>query len=369
MTLSHHVLIALAGVTLSAGVAHAESIRHVPPAEAPPDAALELTADVARAWESTLTLHYRAIGAGAWTDVVFERAGDAASDTAWRAVVPAAAVAPPGVEYYIDSRAATDATTAPAAEFASAARPHQVTVMRTRLDERKDRELARVGNRRYRIVATAEYIDYGAREIGTLGTFDDRYYRTDVGFSYRLLAYPIERIHIGYTRLLGDVPATERSSPDSCDEIEGVVDRCRLRVGYKVGGWFGVRLGMGQGVDVDVRGMVMATNEGVGGGASAELRVGDEDGSHVALGFEAISAVGSAGRFRLGWATVPGLPMAATVEVTNLPSTVRATGIRVLYDVAHPISPGVRVGARVGYTARDAHVGGISGGANLTLEF
>ncbi len=364
------ILPLVVGAALAAGPAHAESIRHVPPAEIADATALELTADVSRAWTSTLTLHWRPIGEGAWTDAPFERRGDGDGDAAWRAIVPAIAVVPPGIEYYIDSRALDDGA-APAAEFASAARPHQVTVMRTRLEERRDRALARADGRRYRVTATGEYVDYGTRNFGAAanrGDIDDRYYRVDLGFSYRLLAYPIERIHIGYMRMLGDVPDTARDRADECAATDDT-DDCRLHVGYKVGGWFGVRVGMGLGVDLDARGMVMATNEGAGVGGAVDLRVGDEDASHVAIGFEGIQDIGVTARFRLGWATVPTLPMAATVEITDLPSTLRATGIRVLYDLAHPLGPGVRVGARIGYAARDAHVGGVTAGANLTLDF
>lgn len=364
------VTLTTAAALAAAAPARAQTARHVPPAEATADAALELTCDVAQAWTRTLTVHWRPVGAGAWTDAPLQRVGDDASATAWRAVVPAAAVSPPGVEYYIDSRPEDDPTATPTPEFASAARPHRVVVMRTRLEERRERALARAEGRRYRVTSAAEYVDYGTRTLAGYGDRADRYYRIDLGFQYRLLAYPVERIQLGYTRLLGDVPDTERANPDDCGPTDDdPADDCTLHVGYKVGGWFGVRLGMGQGVDLDLRGMVMATNVGAGLGGAAELRLGDEDASHVAFGFEAIEDIGAAARFRLGWATVPRLPMSATIEVGNQPSIRRATGIRVLYDVAHPISPGVRLGARLGYAARDARIGGVSAGAHLTLDF
>ncbi|MCB9571132.1 MAG: hypothetical protein H6709_03485 [Kofleriaceae bacterium] len=375
MRISTMLLAGAAALVLAGGVARAESVLHVPPAEAAAGAPLELSATVSRAWESTLTLHWRPVGAAAWIDAAFTRR----DDDAWIAVVPADAVTPPGVEYYIDSRPAADdaapadgapaaAAAAPTAEFASAAHPHRVNVLRAVLDERKERQLARSGGRRYHVRAAADYVDYGTRNIPGFGDRVDRYYRVDLGFSYRLLAYPLERIHVGYTRLIGDVPETPRGLPEECTASDGTAD-CALRVGYKVGGWFGVRLGMGQGVDLDARGMVMATEVGAGLGGALELHVGDDEASHVAFGLEAMQDVGVSGHFRLGWATVPDLPMAATVEVTDLPSSRRATGIRILYDVAYPVSPGVKVGARVGYAARDARVGGFAGGANLTLDF
>lgn len=339
----------------SAGVAAAGSVRHVPPAEAPANAPLELSAEVAQAWDSTLTLHYRAIGGDTWSTAAFARRDDAG----WIAVVPAIAVVVPGVEYYIDS-AAGDRTSP---EFASAERPHPVRIIRTAKEERRDRELIRLKNRRSRVRVAGEYIDYGTRSYDGFGKLRDRYYRLEADFAYRLLAYPLEQIRFGYTRLIGDVPDTELDDPSLC------IADCALDVGFRVGGWFELRLGVADGLDLDVRGMVMATEVGVGVGGRAELRFGNEDGNHVAVGTEGIQDIGATLHFRLGWDTVPKLPMAATVEVTDMPSTRRAAGVRFLYDIAYPLPTGVRIGGRVGYQGRDADVAGLSAGGNVTFDF
>lgn len=333
--------------------ARAESVRHVPPAEATAGAPLEITAQVARAWESTLTLHYRPIDSGAWSTAAFTRT----EEDAWRAVVPGEAMEWPGVEYYIDSVApGDDAAVAP--EFASAAAPHPVRIIRTRNEVRRERDLARVDRRRSRLHVAGEYVDYGSRE-----RLSDAYYRIDADFAYRLLTYPLEQIRFGYTRMIGDVPNSELDAPTACGT------ECSLHVGFKVGGWFEVRLGVGDGVDLDARAMVLATNIGFGVGGRGELRFGVEDGNHVAASVEMIQDIGTTAGFRLGWATVPRLPMAATVEVTDMPSETRATGVRFVYDIAFPVSEGMRLGGRIGYQARDADVGGVSGGANLTADF
>lgn len=342
------------------GVAHAGSVRHLPPAEATAGVPLELSAEVAAAWTATLTLHYRPIGGDAWSTAGFDRR----DDTGWVAVVPAVAVAVPGVEYYIDS--ATGEQIAP--EFASAARPHPVRILRSPRDDRRDRELIRLRNRRSRVHLAGEYIDYGSRRYDGFGRRGDAYYRIDADFAYRLLAYPLEQIRFGYTRLIGDVPDTELDDPNACTADDGSAD-CSLHVGFKVGGWFELRLGVADGIDLDVRGMVMATEVGVGVGGRGELRFGDEDGNHVAIGAEGIQDNGASLHFRLGWDTVPRLPMAATIEVTDMPSTRRAAGVRFLYDIAYPLPTGVRIGGRVGFQGRDADVGGVSAGGNLTFDF
>jgi hypothetical protein len=79
--------------------------------------------------------------------------------------------------------------------------------------------------------------------------------------------------------------------------------------------------------------------------------------------------VGTIGSFRLGWATVPKVPMAMTVEITDLPSSVRATGVRLLYDAYYPLPTGLRLGARLGYAARDQIIGGPSAGLSASYDF
>ena len=75
------------------------------------------------------------------------------------------------------------------------------------------------------------------------------------------------------------------------------------------------------------------------------------------------------GFFRLGWGTVPKWPMAATVEVSNLPASHRDVGVRLYYDLAREVAPGVRIGARIGYAARNQSVAGFTGGAGAAVEF
>ena len=57
----------------------------------------------------------------------------------------------------------------------------------------------------------------GVVAIGSDGALvPDRYYRVDLDFSYKLLAYPLEEIRFGYTRLEGIVPNSDRRVPADC---------------------------------------------------------------------------------------------------------------------------------------------------------
>jgi hypothetical protein len=338
-------VVGVVGVILGARhAAFAETVRHVPPADAPQAAPLELVTE-ATATAPQLVAHVRAIGASVFTPIELVRKDDAH----WVAIIPAASLSAPGLEYYLS---AGDEPV-----FASPTWPHVVHVALDAETERRNRDLVRSAGHRSRIHTIGEWVDYGSRTTGST-KLADSYYRVDADFSYHLWAYPLEEIRVGYTRLLGSSQAM------TCP-----VSPCTTEVGFKVAGWFEIGLAPTEGLHLDARAMVMATAAGFAVGGRGELRLGDRDASHIAVGAETMADVGSDGYFRLGWATVPRFPMAATVEVTNVPASDRATGVRLYYDVGHEVGGGVRLGVRLGYAARTQQVAGITGGVGATVDF
>jgi hypothetical protein len=343
-----HTLFVIAGILVSTA-AHAAPVRHVPPANVTAGSNLELVAEAPPATPK-LVAYYRNIGMGAFATMELVRRDDAH----WVAVVPAAAVIAPGIEYYIV--AGGDPV------FASPQWPHTIPVHASDMEQRRTRDLLRIENSRSRVHGSGEWVDYGSRTIGSQRLVD-RYYRIDADFSYRLLAYPLEELRVGYTRMLGE---TETSDTTMCTDP---AQPCTADAGYKVGGWFELGLGPVEGVRIDGRLLVMATQSGFKVGGRIEGRLGVLEGSHVAMGVESMADVGINGYFRLGWGTVPGLPMAATVEITNMPDADRPTGVRLYYDIARNVGHGVRIGLRAGYAARDQRIAGFTSGANATVDF
>ncbi|MBL0213742.1 MAG: hypothetical protein IPQ07_07655 [Myxococcales bacterium] len=339
-------LILAAFAVLGMRTAGAAPVRHVPPADVIAGSNLELVAEAPPATPK-LVAHFRNIGMGPFATLELVRRDDAH----WVAVVPGAQVIAPGIEYYID---AGDTPV-----FATPQWPHTIPVNASESAERRMRDLGRIANHRSRIHTSGEWVDYGTRTISGQKLID-RYYRLDADFSYRLLAYPLEELRVGFTRLLGD---TESTDPMVCSQP------CTAQAGYRVGGWFELGLAPIEGVRLDGRILVMATQTGFKVGGRIEGRLGVLDASHVAIGFESMADVGVNGYFRLGWGTVPGLPMAATVEITNMPDNDRPTGVRLYYDIARAIGHDVRIGLRVGYAARNQAVAGFTGGANATVDF
>jgi hypothetical protein len=115
--------------------------------------------------------------------------------------------------------------------------------------------------------------------------------------------------------------------------------------------------------------IVMAAQDSVAFGGRGEARLGARDANHVALGLEYLASVGADGYFRLGWGTVPRLPMAATVEITNLPASNDDVAVRLYYDIGYEVYHGVRLNLRAGYAARSQSHAGFTGGGGASVEF
>ncbi|HTM21689.1 MAG TPA: hypothetical protein VL172_14305 [Kofleriaceae bacterium] len=357
-------LLLAAAAPARAGAPAAEApprVRHLPLASAEVDHPVLVTATVDRAWKATLEIHYRSAEHGPWRAAPFELD----SHGGYQATIPADAARPPGFEYYIESVGRDGARVA---HFASAAEPHRVLVLESTAQVDRRRELAVYRNRRARAETSFEWVDFGRRQIEPGVSVPDHYYRIDVAASFRVLRLPLHTLRFGYTRLLGTTPETERGAGSCTGGLDPDPD-CRFRAGMRAGGWVELRMRLLRVLDVDARGMVEATQDGFNVGTRDELRIGSDQASHVALGVEAIADIGTSVYFRLGWDTVRQLPMAATIELTDFPASHRATGLRLVYDIAHPMDNGLRIGLRAGYQARDQRIGGVTLGGSLALDF
>lgn len=345
--MKHHIqlsssLMLIAVLAVPAAAQPNARVRHVPPSQVEPAEPLTLRATVDRGWESSFEVRYRLQGAGEWKGAAFTRQ----DQNTYVATIPGLDIAPPGFEYFIVGTEGDQDT-----HFASADSPHRVNVFRAPAEVRRMQQLARHDDRRAQIRLAGEWVDYGSTVDINDNLILDRYYRIDADVGYRVLSLPLKTLRFGYTHLLGDIPEQDE------------------QVGFKGGGWFELGFVVNEGIEIDTRGMVMATQTGFNVGGRVELRIGDSLGTHLGLGGEHIADVGTAGLVRLAWGTVPGLPMAATVEVTNFPASSRPTAVRLVYDVAKPFPNGFRIGARVGYQARTQQIGGVTLGLNTSLDF
>lgn len=348
------------------GSAHAQNayVYHLPVADASVGEDLTIVANVSAGWSSKLEIRVRGPGQANWDSVPFEKSGD----TEYIAVIPGAAVQAPAFDYFIAGTDAEGSRT----HFASEVDPHRVYVYKDTQEELRAQELKRFRGRRAQIQISAEHVDFGTRTITDTSTGDsysvaDSYYRIDTSVTYRLMRYPLRALRFGYSRLIGTTPATERG--DGACQGGTPANPCDFSAGYRAGGFVETQWRLSDLLNLDTRALIQATPTGFGLGGRGELRFGDDIGSHFAVGLESITEVGTTSYVRLGWATVPRVPMAATIELSNYPSDHRDTGVRLLYDAAYDLGSGLRLGARVGYQARDEGIGGPAAGLNVSFDF
>jgi hypothetical protein len=70
------------------------------------------------------------------------------------------------------------------------------------------------------------------------------------------------------------------------------------------------------------------------------------------------------------WDTVPEVPMALTIDLSQRPNESGPTGTRLLYDVGLETSESLTLDARLGYASRSGGVdGGFVAGLGAAYEF
>jgi hypothetical protein len=346
-------------------------LRHVPPAEVALGEALRVTVEVERGWKlEALDLHWRRPGS-TWNTTPFGKT----EAGGWAAVVPAAEVTPPTVEYFITSRDDGGPTVE---RFASAAAPHPVLVTPAEDEIERQERLLRYRGNRSRARAVGEWVDFGShgnRAAG--GTYRDRYYRAEAEYLYRILTF-VESIRLGVVRLRGDVPP-----PGAF--LRGASAEPARATGMDYG-YAEVALALTGLVGVTGRVLLGADDLGFATGAGASLRLGEATRAHLEVGGETIQRVGSDGFVRFAWDTVPRWPMSLTLHVTNEPAATRRlgasaapgtsqldqgapAGVRAVWEVGYQLSRHVTLSARAGYQARVSTAGGPTIGAGLDVEW
>jgi hypothetical protein len=372
-----HVLAALA---IAAPVAPARArsaddaalVRHVPPAEVTVGERLLVEAQVERGWKlDALDLHWRRAG-GTWNTTAFGKTASAG----WAAVVAAAEVVPPVIEYFITSRAPGG----PAVDrFASADAPHPVLVSPPDDDlERQERLLGYRGHRS-RARAVGEWVSFGGHGRDATGVgYRDAYYRTEAEYLYRILTF-VESIQLGMVHFRGDVP------PPSAFRTGTSTEPARATgMDY---GYAEIALALSEVIGVKGRLLLGADDLGFAMGAGASLRLGEPTRAHLEIGAETIRRVGSDGFVRFAWDTVPRWPMSLALHVTNQPAAPlrpavspaqpddlridegAPTGVRAVWQIGYELTRAITLSVRAGYQARVSTAGGPTLGAGLDVEW
>lgn len=296
--------------------------------------------------------------AGQVREIAFRRAATGP----YVAVVPAADVRPPGLAYAIELETVDGERVA---VFASREAPHDVQIAEPMADARERALLQRLDGRRSVVSVTAELAHFGNTDsqvtpAGAPGApltttkIADQYWRTEAGYTYRMLGVVSEfGIRIGVVRGRSVVP----NQPDASK--------------YDVGLNYGaptVRVRATDWLHVEGELLTSITEVGFSMGGGGAVLLGDPYGAKLTLGFESIQVFGTRGYSRMDLPATSRVTVAPIVEVTDMPHSSK-TGVRLLAEVRADVGAGVMLSARGGYQARDAASGGPGFGLGAAYAF
>ena len=269
----------------------------------------------------------------------------------WVALIDTADVAWPGFVYWaIERRGETERPV-----FASAEAPHPVHVMEPEGLAYERRALRRRDGRRSRARLRGDYVQLGTRAVidsmGDRQELSEHYYLLEASYSYSFFS-EVDEIQLALGRMRGNVVHLG-SSVD-----ERGIDYGRAAITWRALDLLRFRTGV----------LFGFSQSGFEVGASGYVIIGQPEGTSLTFGGEGITTLGGTGKVRLGWATLPRIPMGATVEVTTYPAGEDA-GVRLLYDVAYELYPGAYARIEGGYRGWNSTTGGLSLGGELALAF
>lgn len=344
-------------------------VSHVPPLSVPADQSLVISALVDNSHLlRELRLYVRPVGAARFERFLFRR--ESADAVRFSAVVPSERLPPGTIEYFIASQGVNDAARTPEhLHFASPDDPHVVIVRGN--DEARWRRallLQHLGNRS-RFQGRAEYVNFGNRQ-GRDGTVTDSYVRSEIDYTYRILGW-VYSIRLGAGLLLGQtyvgsgggllqIPNDIRCAAPTHQAVD-----CRVGLYY---GFAELRFRFGNLVRLDLRPILGVGPQSFDGGAGAQLIIGHEPGTHVALGVEGVSHIGVRGYLRLAWDTVPHVPMSFTIDAENFPNN-DAFAMRLMMNFGYRFHRHFAMDVMAGYATRGWQIGGPTVGGSLIAEF
>jgi hypothetical protein len=295
---------------------------------------------------------YRSAHTDGLRQVAFRRGGQTEE---WVAEIPGSDVVGERLDYAIEGRG-VDGSFLPL--FATRDALHPVQVQRTQLDAAEAATLARLDGRRSVVSGSFELVSFGARSAvafdgvgattGMAVRTPDRYVRSEVGYTYRMLRNVAEiGLRIGLVR---------GRSPGRADEV-----------GLNYGSPH-LRFRAAPSVHVEVSSLTSVTEIGFALGGGGSLHLGDPYGTKLVVGFESVQVFGTKAFSRLDLATQRGLVFSPIVEITDMPHATKA-GVRLLFELSAPLGHGFALAGRAGYQARDETTGGPTVGLATSYAF
>lgn len=330
---------------------------------------------VARAW-----LYYRGPGDEGFARVALRPDGDAYL----RGAIPADAVRPPSLDYFVEvaapdeaPSASPDAGSTPRAVLGSQQEPRRIAVQPRMEEPPPDLD------DRSRVTMLMDYVDFD----GGLGGGFDQYLHAEMDFMYRFIR-PIYAVRVGFGTLggVGGPKDLIDASPDDCLDGSGMY-RCR-RVDYNyayielehrfsdtVAVMLRPQLGRGSS-DLLMNGSRGRCNTANSAscdnfndlGVRARIRFGDERTTNLTLGVGLSQNVGNMFEAAYTWSVIPRFPVKLAAQVTDQPVP-EDFGVRLITDVGWRAVSWVYPSVRIAYQARDVDHSGISGGLAANFDW
>jgi hypothetical protein len=325
---------------------------HVPPGSVPEGGPLRIAGRMAR--DAVVVVYYRAGDTRQALPQFTPLPPRRTEQGEFVAEIPADAVEPPGFEYYIEADGRP--------VFASQEAPYFVTVLASEETILSTAALRRNDGKRSRARVFGEYVDFGSRVQPGAGAgaadLADRYVRLEGDYAYSLYR-TVYSIRIGGGLLRGSTfEPSFQGGPSPYAPASPGLDY----------GFAELRFRLAEHLFLDGRGLLGATDAGFQAGGRAALLFGAPEGVYVQVGGELVGRIGAEAFLRMHWDTIPTVPMAVTIALSDFPSHDRPTGVRVNVDASHDLGL-VTLALRLGYQARDTEVGGATLGLGLERTF
>lgn len=300
---------------------------------------------------ASASLHYRKRGSTTYQRTLLTLEGG----LYLRGAIPAAAVASPGVEYFVEAGGPRGDA---GAAYASPEQPHPVEVDPPPLVTVFDPAPGRI-----RLSIQTSYLDFATfdhREVdGRAVDRRDRFSLTEIDVLYRLRE-PLWGVRAGFGAYGG--------SGGFADGVWTAANPAPT-VGFQYG-YVEAELRIPSGVPLGVatRLVVGVGNDGLGVGGALRLRIGDADGNNLSAGLSGIDQIGFVSDLRLETWPRARLPIGISVGVTDQPGG-GDLGVRLATDLGWQARPWIRPTVRLSWQGRTATHAGLGGGLGLVFDW
>jgi hypothetical protein len=289
-------------------------------------------------------LHYRVASDRTYRRVLLTRE----HDIYLRGVIPVAAIAAPGVDYFIEVSTPTGAS---GLALGTPSAPVHVDVKAA--SAISDRFGPAPGRSAVRI--TGEYLDFATFEPRS-GTRTDSVVTANVDFTYRIDRL-IQSIGVGYGVLVGRGGFADREFT-SMDPVP----KSAFQFGYA-----DLELALAdKGVRVSAGGKLIAGvgRDGFGLGVEGRLRIGNRDAANLQLIANTIEQFGFVTDIKFGARPASDLGFAVSVGATDQPNN-GDVAVKLGTEVEYFASPNISLLLRGSWQGRTTQHGGIGGGAGV----